>query len=529
MAVLSTLILGKPVYEGDNKVSVTLAATFQTPIPVSNVKLKVISVATNLPIWIEPKNADATDQFDPTSLSNDKTSSGSHLHFNMSGLNCNEEYTYQIIHENNDVFMAGTVIDPTSKLHTPITFKAPPAQNQANAIHMIVSADQEVIDVAYWTQIDETVTKMFGLKVNQKELTTEIYREIKKRRPDLFVHMSDLIHGEHFVPPSSIKTLEQFRKAIDEDFHQTVRDSLGSILGLRLLDDHDLGKNNVSRKDYEADPRPYNNGINAFNEFFPVPTVPEDGNRGLFYKAQYGDVDLWCLHNRLFQGDNGDVLGEEQFTWLAESMKKSTAKAKFIVTPLPFVMGKNPTEDYRGNAVVWDKILKLAVKWRISGIFSADSHNCSHTKIRVRTGDTEVTIPQFVVGILGGKPQEISRVERKLLPKPLMPLSSDNTTSYDNSTVESYYTAIPKPGGKETISGMSLLPGKKKYRAFKNGKWVGEEVAKCAYGFLDVQIDLTNEKVYTNLYLMRQKQSSKPFLLDAGTYPLKAEMKRLKL
>ncbi|HRE31947.1 MAG TPA: hypothetical protein PLD88_08240, partial [Candidatus Berkiella sp.] len=211
--------------------------------------------------------------------------------------------------------------------------------------------------------------------------------------------------------------------------------------------------------------------------------------------------------------------------WLAESLKKSTAKVKFLASPLPFMMGKSPTEDYRGNDHVWDKILNLVADARITGILCADSHNYSRTEIHVKNGDTETIIPQFLVGILGGKPQEISKEERKSLPKPLIPkLSDDIKTQYDASEVKSYYTAIPKPAGHgKMISGMGLLPGKSKYRAYQDGEWVGQKVEKSAYGFLDLDIDLEKNQVFTQLFLMKQGSNKKPFLQDKASYPLQAE------
>ncbi|MCS5712074.1 alkaline phosphatase D family protein [Candidatus Berkiella aquae] len=533
MIVLSTLILGKPVYEAEDKVSVTLAATFEKPIDAQGVKLKVTSSTSSEQFIIAPVIADAVDQFSEVSSSSSSDATeplASHLHFTMPHLKCNEAYTYQITKEGHEIVMAGNEVFPDPIPHTPVQFKAPPLPGQAKHIHLVVSADQEVIDVARWTKLDEKLSTALGLQQNQKTLTEQIYHEIALKKPDVFAHLGDLFHGETYVPVTTVRTLPEFQQAIEEDFHQTVRGALSSTCSYRILDDHDFGENDASRAKYEKDPRAYDNAINAFNEFFPVPMIPEDGNRGLFYEATYGDVTMWCLNNRLFQGENGDLLGDAQFQWLAESLKKSTAKVKFIVSPLPFVMGKNPTEDYRGNDHVWDKVLNLAADARITGILCADSHNYSRTDIHVKNGDTETIIPQFLVGILGGKPQEISTEERKSLPKPLLPkLSADITTNYTDSEVKSYYTAIPKPGshGKK-ISGMSLLPGKKKYRTFQDGKWIGENVEKSTYGFLDFDINLEEGKVFTQLFMMKQGGNKKPFFKDEATYPLQAERRKVK-
>jgi len=57
MLVLSTLILGKPAYEAEDKVSLTLAATFENPIEAKGVKLKVVSSTSGEQFIIEPMYA----------------------------------------------------------------------------------------------------------------------------------------------------------------------------------------------------------------------------------------------------------------------------------------------------------------------------------------------------------------------------------------------------------------------------------------------------------------------------------------
>ena len=232
----------------------------------------------------------------------------------------------------------------------------------------------------------------------------------------------------------------------------------------------------------------------------------------------------------MFQGKNGDLLGPKQLKWLEDSLKDSNEVAKFIVSPLPFVMGKNPQDDYRANHIVWDKILNIAADNRITAILCADSHNYSRTDIKVKRGNNEITIPQLLVGILGGKPQEITSDERQLLKtstKPLLPEFSDGiTANYEASEVKAYYTPKPKPGGKAILGDAGMaLPGKKEYRAYKNGKWMGDKVIKSAYGFVDMKVDLKEGKLFTSLYLSKVKKGNKPYFQDEAEYPLKAEKK----
>jgi len=523
MAKISNIILGVPTYDQDeNQSGATVAITFNKPVNPQNIYLKLTSFDGDKIVTIEPIVQDFQDAYGD--LSAIPEGEAQHLHFNISGLTPGEKYQYEIKARNNE----NILIENTGTEHSAITFNAAPTPGQQKKAKMILSADQEVMDLVHSIKLDDKGAKLLGLQLDQKELTTDIYQEIKARSPDIFLHAGDIMYGENFMPNGQVEKLADFREHTKGDFHDTVGDSLAGSYALRTLDDHDFGDNGASKLKFEADPRAYTNAINSFNEFWPVPSEVTDENRGLFYEVCFGDIGIWCLNNRIYSDEeNGDLLGDVQFNWLKNSLEASSAKAKFIMSPLPLVMGKNPGEDYRANYVYWEKIVNLAADARITAFLCADSHNYSRSELKVKRHDNIVTIPQLLVGILGGKPQKLDDEERDLLPTPLLPanIPEEKKGLYDGSQVKAYYTGMPKPGSLTKVD--ALVRGHKKHRAFQDGKWNGQEVSKSEFGFSELDIDFDSNKMYTSLFLMKRKESKKPHFEDNAEYPLQAKVESL--
>lgn len=510
---ISTIILGNPRYQSDDQMSLDLVVTFEKPVVVEDIALKLTSEQGS--IIFNPRPLDAQDVRDSDSPTSPQTKA-THLLFSLQDLNCGQNYHYTL-NSADDIafFVQPGVGEKTGHVLTPQMFTTPPKPGQTQHVHLIASADQEGMDLIHHISIDDKLAKLLKLGLDHRELTTKIYQEIAKRHPHLFIQMGDIFHGENLIVQGQVKTLEEFRKHLADDFHDTARDSLASTIALRALDDHDMGCNAVDANTYKNESWPFENAINAFNEFWPVPTLAEDHHRGLYYKVTYGDLDIWILHNRLYT-DKSSNLGQAQSEWLQKTLKASTAKAKIIISPLPFVLGKSPDEDYRGHPEEFDELLTLFAKNDVTAIFTADSHNYSRADIHIKLEDKEVIIPQFLVGILGGRPQAVSKEERKLFPQTLLP--SEVSDKYAHTNVQSYYTPLDKPG-----SGIISLPGKKKHRAYDGQGWVGERKSKNQYGFVDVDFDFEQGKMHLSLFAMRSKptKTKSKVIQDEAEYPLK--------
>ena len=139
---------------------------------------------------------------------------------------------------------------------------------------------------------------------------------------------------------------------------------------------------------------------------------------------------------------------------LENKLNNSLASHKIIVSPLPFVMGKKPEEDYRGHWQEWHRFMQLCRTYRIATILTADSHNYSHSEIHVRSDEYDIpwVVNQHLVGTLGGSKQSITNEEMSSINQagrpPLLPTHPDfNAALYQGSTVKAYFS----PGDKKAL------------------------------------------------------------------------------
>lgn len=134
-----------------------------------------------------------------------------------------------------------------------------------------------------------------------------------------------------------------------------------------VWDDHDYINDNSSR--YSAshtnfgitssavedtfDAQTRRNAIKGYYDLYPA-YPPVDSSEGLFHKFRFGNIEVFVLDDRAARSSNTDalvpngisyrfqpkpdhsILGQIQRNWILESLKKSTATWKFVVTGTAF-------------------------------------------------------------------------------------------------------------------------------------------------------------------------------------------------
>ncbi|KGP63172.1 hypothetical protein EP47_06745 [Legionella norrlandica] len=228
-----------------------------------------------------------------------------------------------------------------------------------------------------------------------------------------------------------------------------------------VYDDHDTGGNNAGPPETNKERQIQQCMVNSFHELLSIENFLDEkiAKKGPYYSKRIGQTEIFYLHNRYTKevdSDNSYLLGTEQWTWLEKSLENSKAQHKILVSPLPFVMGKKPQEDYRGHWQEWHRMMQLCRQHKIATILTADSHNYSHSEIHVRktANDEPWVIHQHLVGTLGGSKQSVSEEERQSFSKPGRPPLLANhpdldAALYEGSTVKAYFS----PGDK-----VALLP-----------------------------------------------------------------------
>ncbi len=126
---------------------------------------------------------------------------------------------------------------------------------------------------------------------------------------------------------------------------------LSRMPAVYLYDDHDYAGNDADGTNtFKA------NSVKAYDMFFPHYELSNPGN-GIWQKFSFGDVDFFLLDLRTQRSSNSNAInsqglfdpptghsilsgfsidGENQKTWLENSLKNSNAKWKVIVSPVIF-------------------------------------------------------------------------------------------------------------------------------------------------------------------------------------------------
>jgi alkaline phosphatase D len=187
-----------------------------------------------------------------------------------------------------------------------------------------------------------------------------IFPVIAKDTLDFFMHIGDWTYpdttekkyGYRFNARFDLLELSyQSRYNYDYPF---VREVLSRMPVMYLYDDHDFAANNPDGTDPNK-----KNTLEAYKKFFPHYELANPDN-GIWQSFKYGDVEFFMLDLRSQRSPNleafddqgrfnppkghsilagFDISGTSQKEWLLNSLKKSDAKWKVIVSPVIFNTG----------------------------------------------------------------------------------------------------------------------------------------------------------------------------------------------
>jgi alkaline phosphatase D len=165
-------------------------------------------------------------------------------------------------------------------------------------------------------------------------------------------------------------------------------------------------------------------GRQAFLEYWPIGTPPEDPTQ-LYRKFRRGaDAEFFILDTRQYRNKNADpdsptktMLGSAQREWLTEGLTRSTATWKFIVTSVPLSNPKGGTaqmpgsdswaraEDGTGFQMELRAIVNAILKGRVRNVIwlAGDVH---YTQVNAYdpNGDGTPDFHEFIAGPLSAVP-----------------------------------------------------------------------------------------------------------------------------
>jgi alkaline phosphatase D len=237
---------------------------------------------------------------------------------------------------------------------------------------------------------------------NRQDAPQPLWKPILADLPDLWIWMGDNIYGDSPVMDTLRAKYSRQNAVVD---YQALKAST-PIIG--VWDDHDYGINdggkNYAQKKASRD---------LMFDFLNVPKdAPERKRQGGYSAHTYGEgehqVKVILLDGRYFRdtlmrvdrvyqiNSTGQILGEDQWEWLKNELKASTARVNFIVSGIQFLPTEHAYEKWANFPQEREKLLDLIASSGVQNpiLMSGDRHIAEIMKLvdsRFPEGIYEVT------------------------------------------------------------------------------------------------------------------------------------------
>lgn len=196
-----------------------------------------------------------------------------------------------------------------------------------------------------------------------------LWEEMLKLRPDFFMWGGDNVYADREYK-KDVKLA--FRRQNRNPFYQNFKRQI-PIMG--MWDDHDYGGND-------------SNGLYPYKKrsqklFLDFMEEPQDSERrmrpGVHTSYDFGRVKFILLDNRYFLhlDPEAPILGEEQWAWLEEELRNSSAKIHFIMSGITVLSPYHPfVESWANYTHEKTRLFRLLKKYNTQGVvfLTGDMH-----------------------------------------------------------------------------------------------------------------------------------------------------------
>ena len=176
----------------------------------------------------------------------------------------------------------------------------------------------------------------------ERKLGYPMLEAIRKVDPHFVVFTGDTVYYD--TPTKGrAKTRDEMRAKWHAQFAQPrFRDLLAAVPAFHMKDDHDFRVDDSDNAgDYAPSPEL---GIETFREQVPV-VPPGDDETPTYRTVRCGkDLQIWLVEgrdyrspNKMEDGPEKTIWGEEQYQWLTRTLKESDATFKLLISPTPLV------------------------------------------------------------------------------------------------------------------------------------------------------------------------------------------------
>jgi alkaline phosphatase D len=234
----------------------------------------------------------------------------------------------------------------------------------------------------------------FGSCSEEKD-PDQMWSEVLQQKPTLWMWVGDNIYGDSHNMDSLRAGYEKQTRHPD---YQTMKKSF-PIIG--TWDDHDYGVNDGGKF--------YSKKKESKEELLRFLNVPAEADvrkhEGVYQSFVFGDgkqkIKIILLDLRTFRDTlksvkengkkkyitnvEGDVLGEAQWMWLENELKKSDAKLHIIASSYQFLSNDHIFEKWGNFPKAWQRMLDLLVKLKPANVLfvSGDRHIAEISRLKV--------------------------------------------------------------------------------------------------------------------------------------------------
>jgi alkaline phosphatase D len=215
---------------------------------------------------------------------------------------------------------------------------------------------------------------------DDKQNGHKIYPTMMSLNPSFFVHTGDIVYYDKLRPVTHSVSLARFKwnrmyaLPFQRDFHNNVSSYF-------IKDDHDTWQNDCwpSMKNNRMQDFTFEQGKKIFLEQVPM-------DKKTYRTVRWGkDLQIWLVEGRDFRspntmldGPHKTIWGNEQKEWFKNTVKKSDATFKVLISPTPIVgpdrVTKNDNHSNTGFKHEGDELRQFISKQRNMVIVCGDRH-----------------------------------------------------------------------------------------------------------------------------------------------------------
>jgi alkaline phosphatase D len=184
-----------------------------------------------------------------------------------------------------------------------------------------------------------TIQKIGFGSCERLSMPQDFWPTIIARHPEIFLFLGDAIYSDHDETYEQLAAIPGFKQLI------------GMVQPLVIWDDHDYG-NNDSGASFPGKVASKDRFIRFWEKYGAVspdsPRRTREGNYDAVIQGAPGrEIQVIMLDNRWWKGSppNGAVLGPEEWTWLAEQLKKP-ARLRLVMSGMELISSSTTPEGW---------------------------------------------------------------------------------------------------------------------------------------------------------------------------------------